>query len=72
MRARRLASLLALSKFHFLIAKMKVSQVRVIHPSGWIGSELPLSQFELRDPGLPPPTLLTDDELKELMGAAVA
>src|SRR5712671_1448085 len=29
------------------------------------------SQSELRDPGLPLPTLLTNDELKEMMGAAV-
>ena len=32
----------------------------------------PEGQFELRDPGLPLPTPLSDDELKEMMGAAVA
>jgi hypothetical protein len=32
----------------------------------------PEGQFELRDPGLPLPTPLSDGELKEMMGAAVA
>jgi hypothetical protein len=32
----------------------------------------PEGQFELRDPGLPLPTPLSDDGLKEMMGAAVA
>jgi hypothetical protein len=31
----------------------------------------PGGQFELRDPGLPLPTILSDDELKEMVGAAV-
>jgi hypothetical protein len=31
----------------------------------------PEGQFELRDPGLPLPTPLSDNELKEMMGAAV-
>jgi hypothetical protein len=55
-----------------LIAAAKQKVGVEFYPRGLKGIHVyPDGQFELRDPGLPLPTMLTDNELKEIVDAAV-